>query len=220
MAAGADHYAILGLAPSASPAEIRRAFRRLALEYHPDRAGPDSTPIFQRIADAYAVLAHPNARAAYDALRDVPLGDRPGDNGGSHGGHRPWMGAAGLRARLRAEGRLLVRLSRPLPDLVAADLAFQNPDGRIDLFLTPSEAAWGGVALIDLSLSVPCSTCGGIARPGGFWCLRCAQTGRVMDMVTIYCAIPRRIVDGSVVTISAADAGGAAPPPIRVRVRG
>ena len=219
MGAGSDHYAILGLPPSASPAEIRRAFRSLALQYHPDRAGSDSTPIFQRIADAYAVLGHAEARAAYDVLRDVRLGGRPID-AGVRNVSRAKVGAEGLRARLRADGRLLTRLSRPLPDLIADNLANRNPEGGIDLFLSPAEAERGGVALIELSLSVPCSTCGGIARPGGFWCLRCNQTGHADESVTVYCAIRPRIPNDTIVTIAAADAGGGEAVPIRVRVRG
>ena len=63
----ADYYAILGVARSASEEDLRRAFRALALEHHPDRAGPESTTTFQAIAEAYAVLSEPAARANYDA---------------------------------------------------------------------------------------------------------------------------------------------------------
>src|SRR5690242_15824041 len=62
-----DHYAVLGVARTATAAELRRAFRMLALRHHPDRAGPEATATFQAIAEAYAILSEPIARAAYDA---------------------------------------------------------------------------------------------------------------------------------------------------------
>jgi molecular chaperone DnaJ len=65
-----DYYLVLGVAHTATVAEVRRAFRVLALHLHPDRAGPASTTAFQRIAEAYAVLSDSNSRAAYDGLRE------------------------------------------------------------------------------------------------------------------------------------------------------
>jgi DnaJ-class molecular chaperone len=211
----ADPYDILGVAPSASPAEIRRAYRRLALQFHPDRAGEDSTPIFQRIADAYAVLGNDDARAAFDRQRDIKLGE----GGSNH--QQPFRapGADALRARLRAQGQLLARVSGLLADLIAEHKAEQQTDGVIDLFLTAAEAARGGVALIDLPWSLPCPTCGGIARSGGFWCLRCAQTGRTMERITVYCTVRPQSGDGTGVTIAPETSGATAPVQIRLRIR-
>src|SRR4051812_19447775 len=64
-----DFYVILGLAPGASPAEIKRAYRRLSRLYHPglnpgDRA---AEALFQRISDAYETLSDPDRRSQYDA---------------------------------------------------------------------------------------------------------------------------------------------------------
>ncbi len=67
-----DYYAILGVDPGATPEEIKRAYRRLALQYHPDRnpGNKEAEERFKEINEAYSVLSDPEKRAQYDrALR-------------------------------------------------------------------------------------------------------------------------------------------------------
>lgn len=59
-----SYYDILGVGSSASPDDIKRAFRKLAIEKHPDRGGDVAE--FQKISEAYEILKDPNKRAAYD----------------------------------------------------------------------------------------------------------------------------------------------------------
>ena len=64
-----SHYAILGLHPSASAIEIRRAYRELSKRYHPDTtllAAEVATFKFQRLNEAYAILSNPERRSLYD----------------------------------------------------------------------------------------------------------------------------------------------------------
>jgi molecular chaperone DnaJ len=63
-----DYYAVLGIAATAGPREIRQAYRRLARQYSPDVNFWDATArtIFEEIAEAYRVLSDPDARALYD----------------------------------------------------------------------------------------------------------------------------------------------------------
>lgn len=64
-----DYYAILEVARAASPKEIRTAYRKLALRWHPDRSrDPDAAARFQALREAYAVLGTPERRSAYDAM--------------------------------------------------------------------------------------------------------------------------------------------------------
>ncbi|MBM3945043.1 MAG: molecular chaperone DnaJ [SAR202 cluster bacterium] len=62
-----DYYEVLGISRGATEEDIRKAFRKLALEYHPDRnKAPDASERFKEISEAYQVLSDANKRAAYD----------------------------------------------------------------------------------------------------------------------------------------------------------
>ena len=65
-ASAPSHYTTLGVPPTASQAEIRAAYRRLALEHHPDRRGARGEERMARVNAAYAVLDSPRARRSYD----------------------------------------------------------------------------------------------------------------------------------------------------------
>lgn len=70
-----NYYVILGVGSGATLEEIKSAFRRRALELHPDRAGLGDRP-FQELQEAYGVLSDPQRRHNYDARRQ-PLAVRP-----------------------------------------------------------------------------------------------------------------------------------------------
>lgn len=74
-----DYYAVLGVARTASDQEIKQAYRKLALKYHPDRAGKDAEGKFKEINEAYQVLSDAQKRARYDQFGSA-------DGGGGFGG--------------------------------------------------------------------------------------------------------------------------------------
>jgi len=77
-----DYYAVLGLDRNASPEDIKRAFRRLAMQYHPDRhKEPGAEDRFKEINQAYEVLSDPDKRAAYDRFGHAGVGGAFGGTG-------------------------------------------------------------------------------------------------------------------------------------------
>ena len=72
-----DYYEVLGVAPDAKAADIKRAYRQLARRYHPDISGGDRTVTFREVTRAYEVLRNPERRRTYDAaLRESAKGTR------------------------------------------------------------------------------------------------------------------------------------------------
>lgn len=88
-----DYYQILGVNSSASEAEIKKAYRRLAHQHHPDKAG-GSDERFKEINEAYQVLSDPRKRAEYDQFGSVGSRGRTGGFGAEDFG-----GFGGFRAR-------------------------------------------------------------------------------------------------------------------------
>jgi tetratricopeptide (TPR) repeat protein len=67
-----DHYQVLGLLPTATATEIKKAYHKMALKYHPDKnSEEDAADIFRRVKLAYEVLGNEQSRVAYDSLRRV-----------------------------------------------------------------------------------------------------------------------------------------------------
>jgi len=95
-----DHYKVLGVDRKASADQIKKAYRRLAKQYHPDSTGGDKAKEtrFKEISNAYDVLSDPKKRAQYDAIRQSGFssGFPPGFSSGFPGGGpgaRPAEGA-------------------------------------------------------------------------------------------------------------------------------
>lgn len=81
-----DYYSVLGVARTANEAEIKKAYRKLALQYHPDKNKDDSQAEekFKRLAEAYSVLSDSKKRQEYDS-RNFGGGPRQGGQGGGFG---------------------------------------------------------------------------------------------------------------------------------------
>lgn len=84
MADKRDYYEILGIGKNASADEIKKAFRRLAVQYHPDRGGDEAK--FKEINEAYEVLKDPSKRQRYDQFGHAGVGSSAASDGNPFGG--------------------------------------------------------------------------------------------------------------------------------------
>ena len=88
-----DYYDTLGVARDASADEVKKAYRKLAFKYHPDRneGSADAEAKFKEVADAYQVLSDDDQRARYDRFGEAGLGGAAaGGGGGGFGGSNPF----------------------------------------------------------------------------------------------------------------------------------
>lgn len=86
-----DYYEVLGVAKGASADEIKKAFRKRAVKYHPDKEGGDEAK-FKEANEAYEVLKDAQKRQRYDQFGHAGVG---GSSGGGHGGGNPFGGFGG-----------------------------------------------------------------------------------------------------------------------------
>jgi DnaJ-class molecular chaperone len=190
-----DYYEVLGVDPAASDDDLRRAWKQLALKWHPDRAGAAGTEfIFQRIADAYAVLCDPQARMAYDRKR-------PRRSSATHATQpSPSSATTPARGTARAPGVLLMNLSRPLDALLALGVARVLPDGVIELAVDKADATEGGMIRISMRVDIHCDACNVGVVPH---CGRCGGSRVANETYSAWLALRPGVVDGTVLRPSA-----------------
>jgi len=204
-----DYYALLGVDADADDAMLRRAWRRLALRWHPDRAGPGVTATFQKFSEAYAVLSDPIARAAYDRRRGTVARGSGVRSGAA-------TSAPPATARRRAPSVMLSRLSGPLNGLLACGIARRAEGGVIELFLNEQEVAEGGMVSISMRVPVRCSACAPDATAP---CTRCGGARSVEELFSAWLAVPPEVADGTLLAPSVPLRGMLRPVSFRVRHR-
>ncbi|MCU1427145.1 MAG: hypothetical protein JWL83_1145 [Actinomycetia bacterium] len=207
-----DYYAVLGIDEEADDSELRRAWRRLAMEWHPDRAGPAATATFQKIVAAYTVLSNPVARAEYDRhRRRAAPARRPAERAPDAASAPP------TAPRRRAPGVLIHRLSSSLIALLARGVARHAEDDVIELFLNAEEVAEGGMVTISMRVPVHCPACTAHATGS---CVQCGTSRTIEELFSAWLAVPPGVAEGTVLKPSVLLRGMICPVSFRVRLGG
>jgi molecular chaperone DnaJ len=177
MATTRDYYDILGLERGASDEDIKRAFRRLAQQWHPDvNTDPDADARFKEINEAYQVLSDPQRRQAYDLFGRAGVG---GTGAGAEG-YGPFGGFQGFGDIFDAffGGSTATGAARRSRRPAGADL-------RYDLELTFDEAVHGAEKELTFSALDRCATCDGSGAAEGsspITCPQCSGSGEVREV--------------------------------------
>lgn len=247
MAPTRDYYDVLGVGRSAAPEEIKRAFRKIAMESHPDRNPDDSEAEarFKQASEAYAVLSDEEKRRRYDRM-----------------GHTAFQNAGGGTPYERVDFSSFSDILEGLFDGIMGGVRRARAGGDIEVDVEVSfvEAALGAEKTFEVtrrqsceecggsgaapgskvgncptcdgrgevrlqrgffSVSRPCTTCGGSGRKIEKPCSACAGDGAVPRTEEMTVKVPPGVEDGSIRTVKGAGErgrGGAGDLHVRIRV--
>jgi molecular chaperone DnaJ len=232
-----DYYELLGVARDASEAEIKKAFRGLARELHPDVSeAPDADERFREVVEAYEVLSKSETRELYDRYGHAGLrsgGFEPGhfDFGSLSDLFSAFFGEDMLGGRAsRARGADIVSaveieladaatgVTREVPFQVAVTCTHCGGDGaEPGTEVTTCPTCGGAGRLQQISRSVfgefvrtqACPACGGSGRRIETPCTECQGAGRVLEERRIEVTIPPGIHDGQRIRLSGEGHAGA-----------
>jgi molecular chaperone DnaJ len=212
-----NYYVILGVAANASDDDIKSAFRRRALELHPDTSGLESGP-FLELQEAYGVLSDPQRRRHYDREAHSVAIRR-----------RPWGRVAEplVRERPRGEPFRAPASSRGFREVPLAEI-FERESPRFDelfdrlwgnfeslsrpkyealesltveMVISQGEARSGGRVQVDIPARATCPACGGHCAVGFYECWRCEGHGALAAAYPVAVSYPPGIRDGYAVRI-------------------
>jgi molecular chaperone DnaJ len=235
--AAKDYYALLGVGRDADDAALKKAYRTLARQHHPDKNPGDrhAEERFKEISEAYAVLSDPYKRAQYDRFGTVSGLGGPGDAGfgtifedlfeGFFGG-----GGGGRRGRSRRGEDLQYRLEISLEEAARGmETKLQIPrhescetcrgTGQQEGTTPETCGTCRGQGQVRfsqgfLTVARPCPACGGAGTLNRYPCSACRGEGRVARERMLTVTIPAGIAEGNQLRLTGEGEGGlhGAPP--------
>jgi molecular chaperone DnaJ len=219
----ADHYEVLGVERDASPEQIKKAYRRLARELHPDvNPGADASERFKSVTHAYDVLSDPKQRQQYDLGPQAQGGFGGGGNFGGFGDiFETFFGAGaggrgGPRSRRERGEDALLRLDVELDEVVFGTTRELEVDTAVLCETCDGSCCSPGTSPVTCDIchgsgqiqravrsllgnvmtSSPCGTCRGYGTVIPHPCVTCQGQGRVRARRTIPVEIPAGIETG------------------------
>ncbi|MCS7337769.1 MAG: DnaJ domain-containing protein [Verrucomicrobiae bacterium] len=214
-----DYYQILGVPRNATDEEIKKAFRRLARQYHPDVAKNkrEAEEKFKEINEAYEVLSDPVKRKRYDALGTdwkagqeftPPPGWEPfehefirwGDFNGRGAGFEFHFGGTGFSDFFEqlfgsmARAGASPRFGRTVSEEEPVETRGRDIEG--DIMVTLEEVLRGSIRTVTVHRNVACTDCAGTGIKRGRPCNTCSGTGTVKKTDTFKVKIPPGVAEG------------------------
>jgi molecular chaperone DnaJ len=195
MAAKRDYYEVLGVAKTASPEDIKKSYRKLAVQFHPDKnpGNKEAEEKFKEISEAYEVLSDEDKKHKYDQFGHAAFGGGgPGPGGFGGGGFaggidleealRTFMGAFGSGGGGGGGGGGI--FDNFFSGGERGESNGRGSDMRVDLEITFEEAVFGSQRDLTLTMQEECAKCKGSGSEAGSKkevCRRCGGTGMVIS---------------------------------------
>lgn len=233
-----DFYKTLGVSKTASQDEIKKKYRKLAKEFHPD-ANPDNAKAeakFKEISEAYDVVGEDSSRKEYDEFRDAIasgafMGGRPGASGNQNanfnfedlfGDFGGMFGAGTSRARRGNDLETRVTISfadalqgvtsplRITGDVVCGSCRGSRAEAGSKVSTCSACRGSGQVARNVGGFGIPqaCNACQGTGQKIEKPCRNCHATGIIRDTKTVQIKIPRGVKDGAAIRLTGRGAAG------------
>ena len=181
MAEKRDYYEVLGLKKGASEDEIKKAFRKMAMKYHPDKNPGDkkAEEKFKEINEAYSVLSDPDKKSKYDRFGHAGVDPNAGFGGGAGG----FSGFGGFDDIFDMFGDMFGGgFGGSAGRRRQANQPKKGRDLQKAITITFEEAAFGTKKEVEISKYVTCTTCNGEGtKPGTSkrTCPKCGGSGQI-----------------------------------------
>jgi len=237
-----DYYEVLGVARGAADEALKKAYRRCAMKYHPDRNPGDAAALeaFKECKEAYEVLSDPSKRRMYDAHGHAAF--EHGMGGGGHGGGAPFGdmgdifgdifgnifgGGAGRGPRRGADIGYVMELDLEeavagverrieIPTFAACEpcKGSGSADGKLDTCATCHGRGQVRLQRGIFTMQQPCPHCGGRGQTIAQPCASCHGAGRVEEEKVLQVKVPAGVDSGDRIRLAGeGEAGPAGTPP-------